>query len=284
MPGVATGAIVIADGVMQFPTGQAFTWTGAQTFNGTVTFQLTTATNGSSVTISPDVVGTGVSTTLVSGLSMPASTLNFVTTNQTGDYLKINLGTDTINNPNVSATITNAATLKIVGAPIAGTNTTLTNRYALWISTAGAGGNVFFAGKFVKYNNITTTGTGVPIIVATVSTGVVTGTQTNAINYTPPAAVGQYIITVSIDNTSSTNTGTNTITVVYKNTNGTSITQTVALQSTAGAFGTTSTGASTSFTGSFPFSIDNSATAITLTSTSSGTVSYQLDAGLMQIN
>lgn len=45
-----------------------------------------------------------------------------------------------------SSTITNAATLAISGAPVAGTNATLTNRYALWIES----GNIGLAGQVIN--------------------------------------------------------------------------------------------------------------------------------------
>lgn len=75
----------------------------------------------------------GSSSEFVGGMHTISSTVAFATTNQTGDYLHNKIGQATITNP-TSATITNAATLKILGSPIAGSNVTITNAYSLWVA------------------------------------------------------------------------------------------------------------------------------------------------------
>lgn len=196
--------------------------------------------------------------------------------------------------------------------PTSSVPTIPTNGYAIWASTAA--GNLIFKpannnlgflfedasanpliqfnpiddtiAMFVKvktYNNIATAGaTGLTPTYASATTGVQTATQSNFCTYTPPAAAGNYMVNITVDNTSGTNTGTTTITIAYKNSQGTSITATVPLAATSGSFGTTATGASTSFFGHIPISTDNSATAINVTATVAGSVHFNATAWIIQ--
>ena len=77
-------------------------------------------------------------------LNRPAATIAFQTNPQTGDYSSNLFDQATLTNPS-SGTVPNAATVKIVGAPIASTNVTITNAYALWV----AAGTSKFDGNFI---------------------------------------------------------------------------------------------------------------------------------------
>ena len=76
---------------------------------------------------------TGSSSSFNGGISIVAGTVAFATTAQTGDYNTARIDQATLTNPS-SGTITNATSLKIIGAPIASTNVTITNAYSLWIA------------------------------------------------------------------------------------------------------------------------------------------------------
>lgn len=139
------------------------------------------------------------------------------------------------------------------------------------------------AAGFSKYNNITTVGNGVPSIVASVKTGSVSTTQTNAINYTPPAATGTYRMNIFISNTSGTNTGTWTPAIGYASPGGQTTYAPNFEQLGTLTYILAPTGASKDFYASFTFGIDNSATAITLTLTVTGTVASFINATLEQL-
>lgn len=79
---------------------------------------------------------TGSGSEFIGGISIPAGTVAFATNPQTGDYITNKIAQATLTNPS-AGTIPNAASLKITGAPIASTNVTITNPYALWVA-AGA--------------------------------------------------------------------------------------------------------------------------------------------------
>lgn len=85
-------------------------------------------------------------TTTGIAISNPASTYTDSSTAATGtatsNHINV-LGLPTIASSNV-ATTTNASTLYIAGAPIAGTNQTITNKYALYIASgdSGFGGDI----------------------------------------------------------------------------------------------------------------------------------------------
>jgi len=93
---------------------------------------------------------TGSASIFYGGLKVVAGTITFATTAQSNDYYTNFLDQATLVNPSAGV-IPNAATLKIVGAPIASTNVTITNNYALWVS----GGNSLFAGTLTSTGGIT---------------------------------------------------------------------------------------------------------------------------------
>lgn len=153
------------------------------------------------------------------------------------------------------------------------------------IKQIGTADLIFWGSKFSTYNNITTAGTGIPYIIGSAATGSVSSTQTNLINYTPPASAGSYRLCYVIANTSGTNTGTTTLTIAYTSAAGVaqSFTPPIAQEGSAILL-TAATGASKDFDGCTYFSINNAAAAITATFTVSGTVATFINASLEQLN
>src|SRR6185312_7705168 len=112
-----------------FSTLQTFS-AGITVSSGTATFASTTTTP---VTITYPSAPAGSSSVFYGGIKTAQTTIGFVTTAQTNDYYTTYFDSAVLTNPS-SGTIPNAATLKIVGAPIASTNVTITNNYALWVA------------------------------------------------------------------------------------------------------------------------------------------------------
>ena len=98
----------------------------------------------------------GSATARVLFMDFVAGTSAFATTAQTGEVNGILVGQATLTNPAVG-TITNAASLKIVGAPVASTNVTITNNRAFWIAAGLAefDGAVQFDGGVTLGSNVT---------------------------------------------------------------------------------------------------------------------------------
>lgn len=237
---------------------------------------------------------TGAASTFVGGMNINVGTVAFATTAQTGDYVTEIVQAATLTNPS-SGTVPNASTIKITGAPIASTNVTITTPRALWVAAgiayfdggATVGGSLNLTGSspaIAKYNNITTAGAGVAFIVASAVANNVATTQTNMINYTPPAAAGRYRLSVAVVNTSGTNTGTYTPSLTYKGADGSSVTFAPNfMQHNSATLLLATTGASARFSSIVDFMIDNSATAITFTMTVSGTAAAYISAILEQL-
>jgi len=145
--------------------------------------------------------------------------------------------------------------------------------------------SISMSGKATTYNGISTAGTGVPIVVATYASGSVTSSQSNVINYTPPASAGDYRVSAQVSTTSGTNTGTTTVTITHKSSAGVAITQLPPFtQSNSATLLTAATAASKTFSMiDYRFSIDNSQTAITVSFTIAGTVAAYLAATLEQL-
>lgn len=104
----------------------------------------------------------GSSSAFIGARDVSASTIGFITTAQSGEYVTDRIGIATLTNPS-SGTITNATTLKIMGAPVASTNVTITNAYSLWV----AGGVSKFDGNVALGSNTVTgsfTMSGVPTV------------------------------------------------------------------------------------------------------------------------
>lgn len=151
----------------------------------------------------------------------------------------------------------------------------------------GGSGNLFLIGKIISYAGVTTAGHGVPAIYAVASSTANAAAVTNAINYTPPAAAGRYRLSWVVDVTTAT---THSFTVVgtWKNATGAAISQNL------GGFDKNGTslvaGAITNvigtgvYSGSVLFQIDNSATAITISTAGTfTTVAYNFAASLEQL-
>jgi hypothetical protein len=113
--------------------GSANTWTATQAFRS-ITVTPTTITG---IRVNAPSAPTGGASAFVSRIDAPSGTIAFATSPQTGDFAGVSLGQSTLTNPS-AGTVPSAATLKIDGAPIASTNVTITNRYALWLSGTGA--------------------------------------------------------------------------------------------------------------------------------------------------
>jgi len=163
------------------------------------------------------------------------------------------------------------------------------------VTTAEAfsqGGGGAFAlnssGVPIETSGVALAGLGYPLLVKapTTLTGQVAAV-TNFINYTPPAAVGDYMIVWSVDTTTAT-TDSFKVLVTYTNSIGTARSQ------NSGGFDINGTslvaGAITNvigagnYYGTMIFSIDNSATAITLSTAGTfTTVAYTLTAKLYRI-
>src|ERR1019366_4319143 len=127
-------------------------------------------------------------------------------------------------------------------------------------------GALTLTGGLASVKGITVTGaTGLAAVVAQAKTASVAATQTNLINYATPAVAGTYRFSVMVANTAGTNTGSNTVTVVFTNAAGIAITLTVPLDinTFSATWVAAATGSSVSFQGTATFSIDASATAIT---------------------
>ncbi len=146
------------------------------------------------------------------------------------------------------------------------------------------------SGRIAEIFGIATTGTG-PGVSAVfagppASTGL-TGASINFIDYTPPAAAGRYRISWAIDTTTAT-TDSFTVVVTWKNATGTARSQNSGgfdkngSALVAGAI-TSAIGAG-AYYGSMMIDIDNSATAITLSTAGTfTTVVYNLGATLEQL-
>lgn len=163
-----------------------------------------------------------------------------------------------------ASTITNAATVAISGAPVAGTNATITNPYALLIQ----GGNLGTAGKISLYNNIATAGMGVPYVVASSTATGLTGADTNRINYTPPAVAGRYRIGGIVNVTAWTTPASFTVALTYKDDSGNARTDTAFL--TRGSTGASAAAVTAVDRWYYEFpcvAINNGATAITVSTT-----------------
>jgi hypothetical protein len=158
--------------------------------------------------------------------------------------------------------------------------------------TANAGviilGNMaWFAGKIGMFNSISTAGLGVPAIYAVYSTTGNNIAVTNAINYTPPATAGTYRLTFTVDTRVAT-TDNFYVVATWKDAAGTARSQTIGGSNAVGsalvAGAITNTIGTGTYYGSVLFQIDNSATAITLSTVGTfTTVTYDLAATLEQL-
>jgi len=140
-------------------------------------------------------------------------------------------------------------------------------------------------GTFSKYNNQTTSGTGVGYILQGLATSATKTANFTVFSYTPAASAQTLRVYGVISTTSATNTGTVQFTLDYKDSNGTTHTaDIIPLVDAAGASATTRSGASKEFH-MIPwlFTIDATATAVALKVVITGTVSYTVTAALERV-
>ena len=144
------------------------------------------------------------------------------------------------------------------------------------------------AGIFTRYNNVATAGLGVPAIYASYTSASLTAAVTNAVNYTPPATAGTYRLSIIVDVSTAT-THSFTANLAYKNAAGTAITESCdfILQTLATGTVTKDVAAANGvkrYVANEVFAIDNSATAITLSTVGTfTTVTYRMAAILEQL-
>lgn len=249
-----------------------------------------------SATLTP----TGSSSAYNAYIFNPSETIAFGTTAQSGDFCIFKLNGATLTNPS-AGTITNAATLKIVNTSIASTNVTITNNYSLWVAAGiteldgvtnmtstvniGTAKTVFnSSGLITKYNNVTTAGFGVPVVVASYSTEGNSALVSNAINYTPPAAAGTYRISVFINVVTPNALGSMAATLTYDDAGGGEQSYAMQLHQQGSITSVNNLGNTTAvFSGEQIFQIDNSADAITLSTTGTTETDYDMAIILEQL-
>lgn len=140
-----TGSVVAS-----LALGHANTWSALQTLSASITLAQTAATG----TPAPGLLFTGAAhTALTLSTEYNDVNLNLARTVQFATGALTTQRAVLIQAPTYSfvgaSTITNAATLAITGTPIAGTNATITNPYALWVQ----GGNTRLDGSLSLKNS-----------------------------------------------------------------------------------------------------------------------------------
>jgi hypothetical protein len=166
-----------------------------------------------------------------------------------------------------------------------------TGRYTLYTANGtqlvsfDSSGNMTLLGKLSSYNGLATAGLGmVTIVSAPAILTDKTSAASNFINYTPPATAGVYRIIAMVNVTAWTTPATFTVVVTYTDNKGNARTETLAfVKGSSGAGVAAITTVDRYYATPFVLAIDNSATAITLstTGTFSGSPVYQL-AGLLE--
>lgn len=178
-----------------------------------------------------------------------------------------------------TATVTNAATLYIEAAP-----TGATNNYALII----AAGSTYLGGKVSGYNNVATTGWGIPSIYGTGRTVGAIAAVASVATYTVGAADGSFLVSANVLVTTAT-VHAFTVTVAYTDEGNTARVLTLQFSSLAGAFVTSIANAA----GAVPYEgvplqiRCKAATAITIASAAGGTyttVVYNIEGSITQIS
>lgn len=134
-----------------------------------------------------------------------------------------------------------------------------------------------------NFHPLVSDGIGVPVIVSAPTPATAqSGAVTNFINYTPPAAAGRYRLSGVLTMISWTTPATFTIVVTYKDENGSAKTETLQVVRSTGAVAAAVTAVDRWYFELPLFSINNAATAITLSTagTFTGTPSYDFAAVL----
>jgi len=138
--------VTITNGYALYIAAGASYFGGAVTTTGTGTFANTT---GNKLVVS-GVVSQAAWTTTGPAISVAAGTYTS-SAGLTGTVAASSLGTPTLAATTAAQTVTNGATLYIAAAPTAGTNVTITNRYALYVNSGAA----FFGGAITCNSNLT---------------------------------------------------------------------------------------------------------------------------------
>lgn len=153
----------------------------------------------------------------------------------------------------------------------------------LYLAFAGTSKYRFAALGLSQFAGITTVGLGVPAIYAVASSVGNAALVANAINYVPPAAAGTYRISayVNVRTAAAVNM---TVTVTYKDAAGVARSELLTLQQQNTATNVVNMNNTAGrFTGQYIFQIDNSATAITVSTTGTTMTLYDLAATLEQL-
>jgi hypothetical protein len=148
-------------------------------------------------------------------------------------------------------------------------------------------GNFRITGNLATFNGLTLAGQGLPAIVSAPAVGAdKTSAQTNFVNYTPPAAAGVYKLTIMVNVTAWTTPASFTIAVTYKDSKGNARTETLGMNlGSTGAQVQAITTVDRYYAQQVLLAIDNSATAITVstTGTFTGSPVYQIAAVLERV-
>lgn len=197
------------------------------------------------------------------------------------------VGVNTFGIPTLQATnaqtITSASTVYISGVPVASTGVTIASPYALYI----AAGNTFLGGLVTTYNNIATTGNGIPSIYGTGRTVGATAAVASVATYTVGAADASFWISANVLITTAT-THAFTVTVAYTSEDNTSRVLTLQFSNLAGTFVTSIANAA----GAVPYEgvplhiRCKASTAITIASAAGGvytSVVYNIEGNITKI-
>jgi hypothetical protein len=160
----------------------------------------------------------------------------------------------------------------------------LTGTLRVGSAGTGAGIDLFNGSSNVpRFKGILTAGLGVPAIYAVASSVGNAALVANAINYVPPATAGTYRISayVNVRTAAAVNM---TVTVTYKDAAGVARSELLTLQQQNTATNVVNMNNTAGrFTGSYIFQIDNSATAVTVSTTGTTMTLYDLAATLEQL-
>lgn len=281
-------AVINPLGTVTVGVGSTITNTATLYING----QVTTVTSGANyallinagtVSMSGNISAKAWGTAGIQHQTVAATYTDTSTASGTVTNNMVNtFGIPTLAATNASITYTNASTVYIAGAPVAGTNATLTNKYALQI----AGGNTFWGGLMSTYNNIATTGWGTPAIYGTGRSTAQTAAVASVATYTVGASDGSFWVSANILVTTST-LHNFTATVTYTDEGNISRTVTLQFSTLAGAFVTAMTNAQ----GAVPYEgvplhiRCKASTVITIATTGTfTTVTYNAEGSITQIS
>lgn len=252
---------------------------------GTGIFKTTTGINtmGGATNINSASATALTVATAGSGLTNPAFQVDASTASQAAGFKIVGaIAAGTVAASVISSGAAANLTIDALGTGTIGIGTVSTGTITLGSAVSVASGKTI-----TSYNGMTTAGQGVPPIVATVNLTGQTSAQTNAINFTPPAATGVYRVGILYRPTA---TGASTsvgFTLAYKDSTGSVSLTTIpfgdAATTSLAAPPFANTSAANKYA-TYTFQIDNSATAITLSTTGTFTgTTYNLAAWLERL-